>query len=147
MWNSSRNKGKRGDERGISLVEVVIATFLLTVGVAAILSLQPTAWKSTSRSDFMGRAAGILHKELEMNEAYIMNPSNPVATGTTTNTVYPSGLNAAGAGDVAYTVTTTIASVGTNVWTVAVGVSWPNHAAVTGKITVTRQDRFKYPSP
>ena len=145
MWNSSRNKGKRGNECGVSLIEVVIATFLLTVGVVAILSLQPSAWQATSRSDFMGRAAGILHKELEMNEAFIMNPSNAVATGTTTNTVYPSGQAAAGVGDVPYTVTTTIANTGTNLWTVAVGVSWPNHAAVTGKITVTRQDRFRYP--
>ena len=140
MWNSPCN------DRGISLVEVVIAMFLLTVAIMAILSLQPSAWKTTSRSDLMGRAAGILYKELEANEAFIMNPCNPVSTVPTSRTVYPSGLDAAGTGDVAYTVSTTIVSTGANVWTVAVGVSWTGHAPITAILTVTRQDRFRFPA-
>jgi Tfp pilus assembly protein PilV len=135
----------RCNDRGISLVEVVIATFLLTVAVMAILTLQPSAWRTAGRSDFMGRAAEILHKEMETNEVYIMNSGNPVAAGTTTRTVYPSGLGAAATGDVPYTVTTTITAAGTNVWTVATGVSWSGHAAITARLTVTRQDRFTYP--
>lgn len=141
MWNLPRN------DRGISLVEVVVAMFLLTVAIMAILSLQPSAWQTAGRSDFMGRAAEILYKELETNESYIMNPCNPVTVGTTSRTVYPSGLTAAATGDVAYTVSTTIASVGTNVWTVEAGVSWAGHAApITARITVTRQDRFRFPA-
>ncbi len=139
----SRNES--GNDRGTSLVEVVIAIFLLTVAVMAILSLQPSSWKAAGRSDFMGRAAEILHKELETNESYIMNPSNPVTVGTTTRTVYPSGLDAAATGDVPYTVATTVTNTGTNVWTVTTGVSWPGHAAITASLAVTRQDRFKYP--
>lgn len=53
-----------GNERGIGLIEVVLAMFLVTVAIMAILSLQPSAWQTAGKSDFLGRAAEILHKEM-----------------------------------------------------------------------------------
>lgn len=134
-----------GNERGIGLIEVVLAMFLVTVAIMAILSLQPSAWQTAGKSDFLGRAAEILHKEMETTEAFIMNPCNVVNTGTTTRTVYPSGLGAATTGDLSYTVSTTVTNTGANVWTVSVGVSWTGHAAITAILTVTRQEGFRYP--
>lgn len=135
---------------GISLVEVVIAIFLVSIGVFAVLSLQPSAWRTVGKSDYLGRAAGILQKELETKEVCIMNPCNTVATGTATKTVRVSGQNAAVAGDAVYTVTTTVTSTGTNIWNVTVNVRWADQIAhgyrdITESIVVTRQEGFRFP--
>ncbi|MBM4272514.1 MAG: hypothetical protein FJ139_10245 [Deltaproteobacteria bacterium] len=139
------------NNRGISLVEVIIAIFLVTIGIFAVLSLQPSAWRTVGKSDYMGRAAGILQKELETRESCIMNPCNSVATGTVTSTVLVSGQGAAVAGDATYTVTTTVTSTGTNVWNVTVNVQWAdqirhNYRDITESIVVTRQEGFRFPA-
>jgi Tfp pilus assembly protein PilV len=133
----------RCNNRGISLVEVVIAIFLTTIGVLAVLSLQPTAWKTAARSDYMGRAAGILYKELETHEVFIMNCCNAVTAGATTNNVLVSGEAAAQPGDATFTVTTTITNIAANVWRVDVRVAWAGHAGIIESIVVTRQQRFQ----
>jgi len=128
----------------MSFIEVLITLFLTTVGVMALLSMQPVSWQAAGRSDFMGRAAGILQSELERNEVRVMNPNQTVATGTTTRTAYPSGQTTAQKGDVAYTVTTTISSLGTNVWRVDAKVTWPgNNRGIAESMTVTRQETFR----
>jgi Tfp pilus assembly protein PilV len=138
MFNSLCNK------RGMTIIEVLLTLFLTTVGVMALLSMQPISWQTAGRSDFMGRAAGILQSELERNEIRIMNPANAVTTGTTTRTAYPSGQTTAQRGDVAYTVATTISSLGTSVWRVDVRVTWPgNNKGVAESLTVARQETFR----
>ena len=133
----------RCNNRGISLVEVVIAMFLTTVGVLAVLSLQPTAWRTAARSDYMGRAAGILHKELETREACIMNACNTVTVGTAANNVLVSGEPAAQPGDATFTVTTTTATITANaVWQVSVRVAWAGHPGIIESLVVTRQQNF-----
>jgi len=149
------------NKRGISLVEVVISMFLITVGVLAILSLQPSAWRAVGKSDYLGRAAGILQKELDIHEAFIMNPCNnpnnlcdgsdTVPCDTAPADIFVSGQGAAVSGDATYTVTTTITSVATNVWRVQVNVQWAdqqrrNYRDLDDSITVTRQEGFRFPA-
>jgi len=135
------------DRRGFSILEVVIAIFLTTVGVLAIMSLQPAAWQTAFRSDYMGRAAGILHEELQTRESFIMNCCNTVTAGTTEATVYAGGgTSAQAAGDARFTVTTTIASIDTNVWRVTVRVAWHGHTGISEGLVVTRQQAFSYPA-
>ena len=62
------------NNRGITIVEVLITLFLTAVGIMALLSMQPTSWNAAGRSDFMGRAAGILQSELERNEIHDHEP-------------------------------------------------------------------------
>jgi len=133
----------RCNNRGISLVEVSIATFLTTIAVLAILTLQPSAWKAASRSDYLGRASGILYKELAINEAIMMNCCNTTPAGGT-RSVYASGLTAQAAGDATFTVQTTVAAVAgtSNAWRISVRVSWANHPGITDSIVVTRQNGF-----
>ncbi len=133
----------RCNNRGISLVEVVIAIFLTTIGVLAVLSLQPAAWRTATRSDYMGRAAGILQKEQATQEVFIMNCCNAVTAGTTTTNVLASGEAAAQPGDATFTVTTTITLIATNVWRVDVRVAWAGHAGIIESMVVTRQQRFQ----
>ncbi len=142
-----------GGNRGIGMIEVVIAIFLVTVGVLAILSMQPSAWRAVGKSDYLGRGAGILHRELEWREAWIMNPCNIVPTGNRPQqTIIVSGLAATVAGDATYTVDTSITAVAgsTNAWTIAVVVTWPNQLAggyrnLTESMVVTRQENFRSP--
>jgi Tfp pilus assembly protein PilV len=140
--------------RGISLLEVVIAIFLLAIGILAILNMQPAAWRATGKSDYMGRAAGILHKELERREAWIINPCNqiPPDGNRPLQAIWVSGNPASvGKGDAPYTVLTNIATKSVNSWTVRVTVTWPDQQARGSRslietVDVTRQDRFSSPS-
>jgi hypothetical protein len=142
------------NNRGISLIEVVIAIFLVSIGVLALLSMQPSAWRAVGKSDYLGRGAGILHRELEMREALIMNPCNIVPLGNRPQQIIAvSGLGGAIQGDATYTVNTTIAPVAgtTNSWTVTVIVTWADQLArgyrnLTESTVVTRQNSYRFPS-
>ncbi len=128
------------------MVEVLITLFLTTVGIMALLSMQPTAWSTAGRSDFLGRAAGVLQSEMERNELFIMNPNNTVTTGTGTRTVYASSQSSQQAGDVTYTVNTTVTPLAgsTNAWTVKVAVTWPgNSRGISESTIVSRQEYFR----
>jgi Tfp pilus assembly protein PilV len=140
--------------RGIGLIEVIIAIFLVAVGVMAILSMQPTAWRTIGKSDYMGRGAGILHRELERREAWIMNPCNNVPTGNRpAQNIIVSGLGAEVRGDATYTVTpiiTAVAGTAPQVWTVNVTVTWPdqvlrNYKNLVESVDVVRQEPFRFP--
>jgi hypothetical protein len=136
-----------GKRRGVGLIEVVIAIFLTTVGIMAVMSMQPTAWQAAAKADYLGRAAEILSKELETRQAQILNPCNAVTTGTTTNSaVRASGQTTDVSGDAVYSVTTTITNIGTNIFRVTATVNWNNNASsVTESLIVMRQDFFRFP--
>ena len=138
--------------KGIGLIEVLISLFLVSFGILALLSLQPSAWKLTARSDFLGRAGELLHKEMETTEILIMNPNNadPCATTnpltTTAPNVYPSGQTAAQTGDIPYTVQRTIQRNVNNTWLVQVIVTWTgNPNGIRESRIVTRQENFRWP--
>jgi Tfp pilus assembly protein PilV len=135
------------NNRGITLVEVLITLFLTTVGILALLSMQPTAWQAAGRSDFMGRAADILQSELERNELQIMNPNNAVSTGVLPNrNVNASSQSTQQSGDLTYTIATTVTPVAgaANAWSVRVRVTWPgNTRGVSEAMMATRQEYFR----
>jgi Tfp pilus assembly protein PilV len=136
------------DKRGITIVEMLVAVLLTTTAVISITFLQDTSWKTVAKSDYLGRAAGILYSEMERREAIIMNPSALVTEGTMEKTVYPSGQETAIEGDIPFLVNTTIASLGTgtNAWRVTINVKWPplNSTGITENMIVTKQDRYKF---
>ena len=136
------------NNRAMSLIEVVIAMFLTVVAVLGIFSLVSPAWKTAARSDYLGRASGILYEQLMTQEATILNPCNAVTTGTTGPTpVFVSGsLTTAQPGDAQFTVTTEIALIGTNAWRVSVLVAWPGHSGISDSLVVTRQEGFRFPA-
>jgi len=140
--------GSLSDSRGISLVEALIAVFLLTVGILGLLSLQPSSWRLSGKSDYLTRAAGIMQRQLQASEAYIMNPGTAVSPGTITVTDVPaSGEATLQLGDASFTVTTTTAAapdIGANTWRVSVTVSWPGRpAGISAALIVTKQQYFK----
>lgn len=129
------------------MIEVLIAILLTAVGLMTIMSLQSTSLRTVGKSDFLGRASGILYNELERNEAFIMNPSNTVTIGTTGPTpVLVSYQPAAVEGDITFQVTTVIDSLGANIWRVTVTVTWPplNPTGITENIVVAGQERYRF---
>lgn len=130
------------NNRGISLVEVVIAIFLTTFAILALLSMQPMSWRTATKSDLMGKAAEILQRELENNELFIMNSGNTITLGTTNKTVYASGEAALQTDDTAFTVQTTITNNGDGSWTVAVTVTGPDNKTVSESVIATRQQAY-----
>ncbi len=136
MYNSFSSK------KGMSLIEVLIALFLLTVGVLALLTLQPRAWSLSGKSDYLGRAAGILHQELEANEMLLMNRNAP-APASNTRTVRTSGLGVAQPGDATFQVATSILDNLNGTWLITVTVTWPgNPTGLSESRFVTRQQSF-----
>ena len=133
------------NKRGITLIEGLISILITSVGLMALLSMQSPAWRLSGKSDYMGRGAGILNKELSRQELFIMNPCNPVTVGTTIMNVNASGESVAQAGDATFTVTTIISAPATNQWRVAVTVTWPNSTfTLSDSVDVTRQEPFRY---
>jgi hypothetical protein len=147
---------KKTGTSGMGLVEVIIAVFLTTVGILALLTLQPTARSTTLHADYVGRAAGILHKTMEDNENWIINPCNSVTLGDQDGegiTVYTSGENARLRGDIGYMVKTNIVQDGGNVhgFVVTVTVTWrgtagQNARSISESVTVARQEFARFPT-
>jgi Tfp pilus assembly protein PilV len=142
------------NNRGITLIESVIAILLVSIGLLGLLSMQPSALKTTARTDYVGRAAMMLNKELTTQELRVMNPCNAVAmtTETVSRTLYTSGQEAAQSGDIGFTVQTVTTPVTPTIWrvTVTVSVPPPNTADirdVIGSIVVTRQEHFRFGCP
>lgn len=135
--------------RGISLIEVLIALVILNVGVLGLLSIQPSGWKLSGRSDFLGRAAGLLHKELQVNEMAIMNPNNPNPCATSNplirnQTVWASGQNSPQPGDAPFQIRTTIQDQLNGTWLVSVTVTPPgSQVGISDSLLVTRQEHFR----
>jgi len=138
-------------EKGITLIEVMIAVMLVAVGIMALASLQGPAWNLTGRSDLLGRAGMILHRELETNELLLMNPNrpNPCVGGAplvvNRPQVWAGGQAAAQPGDAAYNVLTTIIDNLNGSWLVRVQVMWPgNNVGISETVVVTRQEAFRF---
>lgn len=134
------------------MVEVVVSIAVLSVGILSLITVLPSSMRLAGRSDFLGRASGILANQLQMNEAKILNPNvTTTAGGPTATTVYPSEQLSGGqpvkmGGDVPFTVNTTLTSLDAgagNVWLVTVNVTWPgNTTGITESVRVMRQQAF-----
>jgi Tfp pilus assembly protein PilV len=136
--------------KGVGLIEVLIAIFLTATGIMALLSLQPQGWRTMAKADYMGRASGILYKTLENYETIILNPCCAVPMGAqAAASVKVSGQGATISGDITYTVNTTIAQDGANAsaFVVTVIVTWPaNATGITESLTVARQELHRFPT-
>jgi len=145
--SSGENMGQLiGNKRGITLIEVVIAELLLTVGILGLLSLIPSAWRLSGQSDYFGRATGILQEQLQAAEIQIMNPVLGVTTWNPTppSTLYSNGQNVDLVGDLPFTVTTSSTALGANNWTVKVTVTWPGNAVgISESVIVSKQEYFR----
>jgi prepilin-type N-terminal cleavage/methylation domain-containing protein len=135
------------NKRGVTLIESVIAILLVSIGLIGLLSMQPSAWRTSARADYLGHGALVLSRELARQELWIMNPCNAVSAGTVTQTVNASSQGTAQSGDTRFTVETTTTNLGGNVWQITVRVSWPplNATGIAESTVVARQESFRFP--
>jgi Tfp pilus assembly protein PilV len=143
--------------KGFGMVEVLVAVFLTVTAIMAIFALQVPALRQTARSDYLGRATEIMHRQLESTEVYLMNQCNTAAVATngipaipaigasasSTYDVLASGSTSAIQGDATFTVATTIVRTAANDFRVTLTVTWPNATGITQTIFVSRQLYFK----
>jgi hypothetical protein len=61
-------KKRLNNEKGLSILECIVALVLTTVAVVSLISMQSLAWRGAGKSDYLGRAVGILQRELERYE-------------------------------------------------------------------------------
>jgi Tfp pilus assembly protein PilV len=130
------------NNKGITMVESLIALVLTAIAIVALMPMQDNALKTMSRSDNLGRAEGIMQTELESQENALMNSTGTVTTGVVKNNVavYASGLTTQISGDARFYIYTTITQIGTgNSWTVYVKVWWTgNTTGIHNSIVASR---------
>ena len=117
--------------RGHSLIEAVLATFLLGLVVVLLLNLLPTSWWSIKKSEFRSQAASIAQSVISRAQAGAFEELQ-VGTTQTLPTVTRGGID--------YTVRQTVGTVGTRppelLKSLRVTVSW---ATKDGEKTLTRE--------
>jgi Tfp pilus assembly protein PilV len=122
------------NDKGITLVESLVAVVLTGIAILGLMSMQPLSWQSAAKADSMTRASGIMQRELEMIESSIMSGTIPANKTNVVETM----------GNASYTINTTITQpMATNSWLARVRVTWPgNTNGMKSSIIVTRQTGF-----
>jgi len=133
------------NNKGLSMVECLIALILTTVTVVSLVSMQSLAWRGAGKSDYLGRAVGILQRELERYEYDIMKGAN---VPTTTITYADKNGNDMGqiATDAVFTIRVTASAPGTipsGTQLLNVRINWPGSAnGLSSSIIVSPQTGF-----
>lgn len=134
-----------------------MALVLTTITIVSLLSMQSLAWRGAGKSDYLGRAVGIIQGVLEQNELAIMTGNIPADSKTCAD---KDGNEIAcdDAGKMFAIDTATVACLGTapgsvvcpntsaspsNSWRLDVRVSWPGSAkGMTSSVLISRQPAF-----
>lgn len=123
------------NNKGITLIESVIAVLLTGIAVLGLISMQPMAWQSAGTADHVSRAVMIMQAELETMQISLMTGAVPAVKNNASVNV----------GNAAYTVNTTITEtiVGRR-WLTSARVTWAgNPTGVRSSLVVTRQMGFE----
>jgi Tfp pilus assembly protein PilV len=132
--------------KGISIIEALVAALLTAAAVISLLPMQDTSLRTGFRSDYLGRAVGIMQFELEHRENQLMStgtaPASPINQTITVSD--PINGTSVATGDATFTVVTIITNPSANRWVVNVTVTWTRGPAngITSSILVTRQMNF-----
>ena len=122
--------------RGFTLIELMVALALTTVGLVGLLALQTIAIRGNMSSRNFGEAIGIAQQQLEAaeltpyNTLAAMIPADP-ACSTSANPCAAGTANVSPTADTSstqaiYTRCTTVTDNGDNTKTVLVRVCWPD---------------------
>jgi Tfp pilus assembly protein PilV len=142
------------NKKGLTLIECIIALVLTMIAVVSLMSMQSLAWRGTGKSDYLGRAEGILQRELESYENNFMQAitsctcngitpctcsgANPPWNSTyiITEDNIPFTINASACDNSAGTCNNTIPL---NTWLINVRITWPGSVnGIRSSIIVSR---------
>jgi len=143
------------NNKGISLVEVLVAAALAMIAIAALTPMQDMSLKTGFNADYLGRATYIMQTELEAREYTIMNQNTTVTTTSSPHIVQTftsDGVLTTDPDDAYFTVVTSVrlnpsATALNNSWIVNVRVSWPGGPSgppktISSSIIATKQLGF-----
>lgn len=137
------------NNKGITLVESLIAVFLTAIAIIALMPMQDMSLRTGAKADYMGRASYIMQSELEAREYFIMNQNNAITLAQAVPFVQGftvDGVLTAVAAQRFFTVNTFISPVAgsTNAWIVHVNVTWPGGPTngIRSSIIATRHFNF-----
>ncbi len=146
-----RARARRRRDRGFTLVEVLMAFVLSTVGLLGALMLSLSLITGSSFSRHMTEASSLAQSKLEAIESQNL-AVNPPADGPVTPSesldAYGNVVSSSGTisnGTVPTTVFTrsttwaTVANNGTNMRLITVTVSWPDAAGLTHNVVATEE--------
>ena len=120
------------NDKGISMMESLVAIVLTVIAIVGLLSMQPLSWQSAGRADSMTRATELLQTELEVIEFGIMSGSVPANKVNVDQKM----------GNETFTVNSTV-TAGTGNWLAHVRVTWPGNAkGVRSSMIVPRRTEF-----
>jgi Tfp pilus assembly protein PilV len=133
------------NNKGLSIVECLIALILTTVAVVSLVSMQSLAWRGAGKSDYLGRAVGILQRELERYE-YDLMKGNTIASDTITyadKNGNDMGTNTTGAVFTIRVAASAPASIPAGTQLLNVRINWPGCAkGLSSSIIVSPQTGF-----
>lgn len=100
-------------QQGFSLIEMLVALSILTIGLLAVASMQTVAVSNTSISHRMMSATELANEAME--DILAWDPANANLNASVTDAVYASSVVVAGGGrfDISYTTTINTPSIGT----------------------------------
>jgi prepilin-type N-terminal cleavage/methylation domain-containing protein len=128
--------------KGLSLIECLIALFLATIAAVSLVNMQTLAWVGAGKSDYWGRAAVIMQRELDTHESEIVWGTPPANNNIVTTCADASGnsvlcTNASKVFTITYTPT--IPSGAVTTYLVNVKITWPgSHNGVRSSKIVYR---------
>lgn len=93
-------------EQGFSLVELLIAITILSIGLFAVATMQTVAISNTAISNRMTTATDLANQAME--DILCWDPSNPALNASADDVSYANGIRVTGGGTFNITYTTTI---------------------------------------
>lgn len=131
-------------EKGMSIVECVIALLLTATAVISLVEMQSLAWRGAGKSDYLGRAQALLQRELERCEYSILR-SVDIPADTKCMDQYGNDADC-GAADAVFTINyleTTPATIPTNTRLLNVKITWPgSKSGIRSSIIVLPQSDY-----
>ena len=115
------------NNKGLTILECIIAIFLTTIMVVSLVSMQSLSWTGASRADYLGRAQGLLQRELEIQENAVL-AGNITAANVTSCLNNNLGTAVCGTKGAVFTIRTLKMDNGANITStllVNVNVTWP----------------------
>jgi Tfp pilus assembly protein PilV len=121
------------NNKGLTIVESLIAVMLTGVAIVGLLTMQPLGWKSAGKANSLTLATELMQRELETAECSIMSGTIPANKVNVSQTI----------GRETFTINTTTTVRDTVTWLVRVRINWQGNAkGVSSSLIVSRQTAF-----
>lgn len=131
-------------EKGLSIIECVIALLLSAVALISLMEMQSLSWRGAGKSDYLGRSQALLQRELETCEYRILKGLN-IPADTKCMDKYGNEIDCQESGKVftLYYLQSTPATIPAGTRLLNIRVKWPgSENGVSSSIIVLPQNDY-----